>query len=262
MGWVTEYIEEFNYIAVAFVLFIAGLGAPIPEDIPLIYGGVMSGQGHMNPYIHFVVSIVFILIGDLCLYGIGRRISRNAETPSKWQKVLTPARQAKVQGLFDKYGSWAVFFGRFVAGVRAAVFLSAGMARFPVGKFILFDLMAATISVPVWIWIGYVASSNWEALAEQAQRYQFMILGVGLVLVIAGYLFVKRRRARLAADEAAESVDGAHGSDATAHASATSMEGRAERLVGEPGADPVTPTGDESPDSVSKTELDDESTAE
>ena len=206
MEWVTEYIEEFNYIAVAFVLFIAGLGAPIPEDIPLIYGGVMSGRGLMNPYLHFLVSMIFIIIGDLCLYGIGRRISRNAETPSRWQKVLTPARQAKVQALFDKYGSWAVFFGRFVAGVRAAVFLSAGMARFPVGKFIFFDLLAAAVSVPFWIWLGYYASANWEALAEQAQQYQFMILGVGLLLVILGFVFLKRRRARQAAD-AAEAVE-------------------------------------------------------
>jgi len=211
MGWVTEYIEEFSYIAVAFVLFIAGLGAPIPEDIPLIYGGVMSGRGMMNPYIHFLVSMAFILIGDLCLYGIGRRISRNAETPSKWQKVLTPERQAKVQGLFDKYGSWAVFFGRFVAGVRAAVFLSAGMARFPVGKFILFDLMAAAISVPVWIWIGYVASKNWESVAEQAQKYQFMILGVLLVLVVIGFVFLKRRRRRQSERQALDAEQGENG---------------------------------------------------
>ena len=162
----------------------------------------MSGQGLKNPYIHFAVSMAFILIGDLCLYGIGRRISRNAETPSKWQKVLTPERQAKVQGLFDKYGSWAVFFGRFVAGVRAAVFLSAGMARFPVGKFIFFDLLAAAISVPVWIWIGYAASSNWEVLAEKAQKYQFMILGVGLVRVVSGFWYIKRRH-RKKAEQAA-----------------------------------------------------------
>jgi len=259
MGWVTEYIEEFSYIAVAFVLFIAGLGAPIPEDIPLIYGGVLSGQGLMNPYIHFVVSMVFILIGDLCLYGIGRRISRNAETPSKWQKVLTPARQAKVQGLFDKYGSWAVFFGRFVAGVRAAVFLSAGMARFPVGKFILFDLLAAAISVPVWIWIGYVASANWEALAEQAQRYQFMILGAGLVLVVAGYFFIKRRRARQAAREAAESEDD---SESRADGTAAPMDNAEASLPGASEVNPAQMSEDDPSDAGLDTEPNAESSTE
>jgi membrane protein DedA with SNARE-associated domain len=198
MGWVTDYIEEFHYAAVAFVLFIAGLGVPIPEDIPLIYGGVMAGRGIMNVYVHFCVSMVFILVGDLCLYNIGRRISLNAETPSRWQKLLTPQRQTKVQGLFAKYGSWAVFFGRFIAGVRGAVFLSAGMARFPLGKFIFFDLLAASISVPVWIGMGYWASANWEAISDKAKQYQLLVIGALLVIGVLVIWVVKRRRARQA----------------------------------------------------------------
>ena len=202
MEWLTGYIAEFNYVAVALVLFLAGLGAPIPEDIPLIYGGVMASQGHMNVYIHFVVSIVFILIGDLCLYKIGNKISRNAETPSRWQKVITPERQVKVQRSFDKWGAWAVFFGRFVAGVRAAVFLTAGMARFPVWKFLLLDFLAALVSVPVWIYIGLWAGDNWEYFLEQAKTYQIWVL-VGLAVVgLITYLVVRRRRASRAAEVA------------------------------------------------------------
>ena len=69
MQWITQYIEQFQYVAIAFVLFLAGLGIPIPEDIPLIYGGVMAGKGSLNVYIHFVVSMVFILVGDVSLRG-------------------------------------------------------------------------------------------------------------------------------------------------------------------------------------------------
>jgi membrane protein DedA with SNARE-associated domain len=194
IAWITQYIEQFQYVAIAFVLFLAGLGVPIPEDIPLIYGGVMSGAGKMNVYIHFAVSMVFILVGDVCLYFIGRRISQNAETPSKWQKVLTPKRQAKVQGYFDRYGSWAVFFGRFVAGIRGAVYLTAGMARFPLLRFILLDFLAALISVPVWIVLGYWAGKEWETVIEHAKSYQVYIL-IGLGVIILGVWIAAKRRA-------------------------------------------------------------------
>ena len=204
MEWVTQYIEEFSYFAVAFVLFIAGLGAPIPEDIPLIYGGVMAGVGKMNVYIHFAVSIVFIIVGDLCLYGIGRRLSTSTETSTRWQKVLTPARKAKVEAIFAKYGSWAVFFGRFVAGVRAAVFLTAGISRFPVMKFILLDLLAALVSVPVWIYIGYQAGANWETLLEQAKEYQVWILGGCFVLGVLAFVFIRRRKKKAEATQLAD----------------------------------------------------------
>ena len=206
MEWVTQYIEEFSYFAVAFVLFIAGLGAPIPEDIPLIYGGVMAGVGKMNVYIHFAVSIIFILVGDLCLYGIGRRLSTSTETSTRWQKVLTPARKAKVEGIFAKYGSWAVFFGRFVAGVRAAVFLTAGISRFPVMKFILLDLLAALVSVPVWIYIGYQAGANWETLLEQAKEYQVWILGGAFILGVVAFFFVRGRKKKAENTQSADAV--------------------------------------------------------
>lgn len=195
VGWITEYIAEFNYVAVAFMLFLAGLGFPIPEDIPLIYGGVMASQGHMNAYAHFVVSIVFILIGDYCLYRIGRRLGDSADAPGFVQKVLTPKAKAKVNGMFERFGAWAVFFGRFIAGVRAVVFLTAGMSRFPVWKFLLLDFLAALVSVPIWIYLGFWAGQNWEIFLEKAKVYNmWLLVGLGVIAVI-GYVVVKRRRA-------------------------------------------------------------------
>lgn len=197
MDWLVQYIEQFQYLAIAFVLFIAGLGVPIPEDIPLIYGGYMSGQGKMNVYIHFVVCMVFIIIGDVCLYLIGRRIARSGadgsaevltvdEAPSRLKKLLTPERKAQVTSYFERYGSWTVFFGRFIAGVRGAVFLTAGLTGFPLYRFILLDALAAFISVPVWIAIGYEVGKEWEKILEVMKTYQLY----GLIgLSIAGLIY-------------------------------------------------------------------------
>jgi membrane protein DedA with SNARE-associated domain len=208
IAWLTQYFEEFQYVAIALVLFLAGLGVPIPEDIPLIYGGVLSGQGHMNVYIHFAVSMVFILVGDLSLYLIGRRLAAKrlqkhaataAEdaldtlTPTRWDRLASPERLAQVQGYFDRYGSWSVFFGRFVAGIRGAVFLTAGMAGFPLWRFLLLDGLAALLSVPLWIALGYWAGARWEMLLDQAKTYQLYLLGaLALALVIGAYLARRR----------------------------------------------------------------------
>ncbi len=201
--WVSAYIEQFQYFAIALILFVAGLGVPIPEDIPLIYGGVMAGKGSLNVYIHFVVSMIFIIIGDVSLYFFGKRLSNSAQTKSddsRLRKILTPERQATVDGMFQKYGSWAVFFGRFIAGVRGAVFLSAGMAHFPLWKFILFDFIAALISVPVWIALGYWAGGEWSHFSElistwfaQNASLAYGLL-IGLILMIVALVFVIKSR--------------------------------------------------------------------
>ena len=206
MEFVIENIEQFQYLAIAFVLFIAGLGVPIPEDIPLIYGGVMAGRGDMNPWIHFAVSVAFILIGDVCLYMIGKRLGRaraaaggdtedaeNIRPPSRLEKLLTPERRVKVQSYFDRYGSWTVFFGRFVAGIRGAVFLTAGLTQFPLRRFIILDGLAALISVPVWIGLGYWFGANWKEHLETFKSYQVYILG-GVVALVFIMWVIKRRR--------------------------------------------------------------------
>ena len=181
MEWITNYIAEFNYFAVALVLFLAGLGFPIPEDIPLIYGGVMASQGLMNAWIHGVVSIVFILVGDYCLYRIGRRIGDSAEAPGFVQKVLTPAAKEKVNGMFERFGSWAVFFGRFVAGIRAVV--HGGHVTFSCME-ISSRLARALLSVPLWIYLGLWAGENWEVFLEKAKVYNMWLIA-GLAVVVS-----------------------------------------------------------------------------
>jgi membrane protein DedA with SNARE-associated domain len=41
--FLTHYLEEFSYVGIAVWLMLAGLGVPLPEDIPLIFGGAMAG---------------------------------------------------------------------------------------------------------------------------------------------------------------------------------------------------------------------------
>ncbi|SSZ29681.1 Uncharacterised protein [Aggregatibacter aphrophilus] len=55
-----------------FVLIICGFGVPIPEDITLVSGGVISGLGYANVHIMLVVSLFGVLLGDGTMYWLGR----------------------------------------------------------------------------------------------------------------------------------------------------------------------------------------------
>lgn len=202
MEFLTHSLEQFTYVGIAVWLMLAGLGLPLPEDIPLIFGGAMAGAGKINVWVHFVLSMVFILVGDSCLYFIGRRIGTSSEVSPRWSKLITPVRRAKVHGFFLKYGIWTVFFGRFVAGLRGAVFLSAGIANFSFAKFLLMDFLAALVSVPVWIYMGWLFGENWHTILDTAKNYQAWVVG-GLALVVGVSLFVWSRYKKHQAAKAA-----------------------------------------------------------
>lgn len=198
LEWIVSSLDKFTYIGVALFLFVAGLGVPIPEDIPLIFGGAMAAQGKINVWIHLAISMTFILIGDSCLYAIGRKIGGNPNGTGFFSRLLTPQRRAKAEGYFERFGSWTVFFARFIAGVRGAIYLTSGVVGFPYWRFLLLDFIAALVSVPVWIYLGWVFGENWEQILDHAKEAQLYIIG-GLVLIFVIFFVVKRKRRRAAA---------------------------------------------------------------
>lgn len=208
MEWLIASLGKFTYIGIALSLFVAGLGVPVPEDIPLIFGGAMAGAGKINVYIHFGISMAFILIGDSCLYLIGTRLGNASEGKGFFSRLLTPARRLKAQGYYDRFGNWTVFFGRFIAGVRGAIFLSAGVVKFPYWRFLLLDFLAALISVPVWIYLGWTFGENWQVILEKAKEAQGWVLGSIALVVIAVFVALRiRKRSRAKAAEVAVLLD-------------------------------------------------------
>ena len=79
MESLTHYLDDFTYVGVSVWLLLAGLGMPLPEDIPLIFGGVMAARGEIDVVIHFILSMVFIIVGDSMLFFIGRRLGQATE---------------------------------------------------------------------------------------------------------------------------------------------------------------------------------------
>jgi membrane protein DedA with SNARE-associated domain len=215
--WLTVYLEQFTYVGIALSLFVAGLGVPIPEDIPLIFGGAMAGAGKINVWVHFGLSMAFILIGDACLYGIGRRLGNASEQKGFFGKLLTPQRRAAAGRYYVRFGDWTVFFGRFIAGVRGAIFLTAGVVKFPFWRFVLLDFLAALISVPVWIYLGWYFGENWEVIIESVKDAQGWVIGGALFAVLLVIIAVKlaKRRQR---DEAELATELRHTADAAEHA--------------------------------------------
>ncbi len=179
-----DFFLQYGYAAVFSVLIFCGLGVPIPEDISLIAGGIISGMGYANPFIMTGIGMAGVLLGDTTMFYIGRIFGERFLNKHFVKRIITPARYKVILEWFDRYGLGVIFAGRFMPGLRSAIFLSAGITRFvkyPV--FIIIDGFAAIISVPLWIFLGYYGASNWPWLKR-------MIAGSQLVILVAAVLFL------------------------------------------------------------------------
>jgi len=189
------------------VLLLCGLGLPIPEDIVLITAGVL-GQIDGRSWIEIsALMYAGVLGGDTITFFAGRHVGGWVLTSRWFQRIFPPQKQAKVVDFFDKNGSMGLFIGRFLPGLRAPIFFTAGSMKVPFVKFLFFDGLAALISVPVFVWIGHWLWGKFHDDIEQFNRSLhktnqyagWVALAIVAVAVIGFLIWRRKRRIRKAA---------------------------------------------------------------
>lgn len=199
---ITIFAEN-GYVAVFIALMICGAGLPLPEDITLVAGGVIAGLGYANVHAMFALTMFGVLLGDAAIFLLGHHYGARMRQWRCVARVLTPARYAKVQEKFDRYGNRLLFFARFLPGMRTTIYVTAGTThRVSFLRFLLIDTLAALISVPFWVYLGYFGANNHAWLEKWVGRGQSSLWAlVGLVVLTVLVLWWRhRRRARCQQD--------------------------------------------------------------
>jgi len=176
------------------VLMLCGLGFPIPEDIPLIAGGYVAYTGLFNVHVACALSFTAVIAGDSAAFFMGRQFGRRILATRLARRYFTPRKQRRVRAYFRKYGSKVVFVARFLPGLRFSIFFSAGTLHLKPAVFIVYDGLAAIISVPLLVYAAWWFGDYIEGVVHYARRTEHGIL----VLVVLGALVVlaKAWRAR------------------------------------------------------------------
>lgn len=207
------------YLLVGLVIGLESLGIPLPGEIILVSAALLaSQQGHIDPVVLGVCATTGAIVGDSIGYAIGRRGGKPLleRLGRRFPKHFGPDQVALAERSFDKWGMWAVFFGRFVALLRIFAGPLAGVLHMPYWRFLIANVLGGILwaggTTAVIYTIGIVAEPwlkgfSWVALALA------LLFGIGVTLVV-------RSRMKKAA-EAARAADASAASDAeTASASA------------------------------------------
>ena len=189
------YLAEFTYMGIFFVLMLCGLGLPIPEDIPILTSGYLAHLGTINIWAALAVNMAGVLIGDIFIFSLGYYWGPRAAEHHLFRSLMTPARMEKVERFFARHGKKAIFFGRFLAGLRAPLFLMAGVMRVPAKVFLGMDFLAAGISVPILLFLAYYFGDEIDILRHMLGKTQnFVFLFISVVALIVALRFVLQRR--------------------------------------------------------------------
>lgn len=207
-------------LSVFGALLLCGFGLPVPEDVILVTGGVLAwiASPLEEPTLAGVVrdtgllsvvgvGLAGILAGDSVIFWAGRRLGRRVAEFRLLRHMVTPEKLQQVETRLRRQGNVVVMIARFLPGLRAPTYFTVGHSRFAYWKFLLYDGLAAMVSAPLWVCLGFWFGDDIGRAAAAASRFSHFLLAGVLLLValIAGrWWWGRRRAARAAAASPAE----------------------------------------------------------
>ena len=191
-------------------LLLCGFGLPVPEDVILVTGGVLAwiASPLEEPTLAALVrdtgllsvvgvGLLGILAGDSVIFWAGRRLGRRVAEFRLLRHMVTPEKLQQVETRLRRQGNVVVMIARFLPGLRAPTYFTVGHSRFAYWKFLLYDGLAAMVSAPLWVCLGFWFGDDIGRAAAAASRFSHFLLAGVLLLValIAGRWWWGRRRA-------------------------------------------------------------------
>ena len=146
------------------------------------------------------------LSGDIVLYWVGHHWGERILDCAIVRRVLTPAREHALLEAYRRHAAKTVFTARHVMGLRAAAFLTAGIARVPFWKFILADGAAAAIGVPSGFLLAYFFTDQLSAILHDVHRVERWLTLLGLVALATWIAVLAWRRSHAVAQDVDDGV--------------------------------------------------------
>lgn len=174
--------------AVAYVvIFLSALleavplaGSIVPGSTVILALSALVPSGNLKLAPILIAAIAGAALGDGLAYWLG--YTQKRRVLSLWPMSKYPALIAESERFFLRYGTFAVFFARFVPPIRAFVPITAGALDMPPPKFFAIDIFAVLVWAPAMILPGVLAGSAVEQWGAKAEHYALPLV-CGLLVI-------------------------------------------------------------------------------
>src|SRR3712207_3831403 len=138
-------IERYGYLIVFLGVTLEGVGIPLPGETVLIAAGALAHRGSLTLWETMVMGSLGAVMGGQAGYCVGRFGGRPFVLRWGRHTFITPERLGRAETFFEQHGGKAVFFARFITGLRVFGALVAGMSHMAWGKFALYNVLGGAV---------------------------------------------------------------------------------------------------------------------
>ena len=196
LATIVSIVNGMGYLGITAAMFLESSFFPFPSELVLPPAGYLASQGKMELWIVVVLGIVGSLLGALFNYWISLRLGRPLILRFGRYVGLSARAYDRAEEAFRRHGEISTFVGRLIPGLRQYISLPAGLARMPIGKFLLFTGLGAGIWASILSLLGYIIGNNQELITSSLHKITIYTGGGIVLLVIAYVLWYRHRHAK------------------------------------------------------------------
>ena len=205
-SWVQHIVASYGYAAIFIVVMLESAGVPLPGETILVSAAAFAGSKHSLELGYVVAAAAGgAILGDNIGFWVGREFG--SSLLARWGHLIgLDERKRKLgQYLFARHGGKIVFFGRFIALLRAFAALLAGANRLSPLRFLIFNAAGGVVWATVFGVGGYILG---EGIRRIAGPFGWVALMAALVFAVVLWRYYKKNEERFLAEaEAAAASD-------------------------------------------------------
>jgi membrane protein DedA with SNARE-associated domain len=185
-----EITQNLGYPALFILVMVESMGVPVPGETAIILAGLAANSGRLSIVAVIALAAGAAIIGDNIGFEIGRRGGRAVlERPGRFERERRRVLELG-DPFFEKHGAKAVFFGRWIVGLRVWAAWFAGASEMRRSTFVFWNAAggigwATTVGLA-----AYFGGKAVEHVIASIGLYG----GLAVVVVALGFVYAHRRR--------------------------------------------------------------------
>jgi membrane protein DedA with SNARE-associated domain len=192
-----DWLLDHTYLVVFVGTLIDATGVPFPGRLLLAAAGALAARGEAN-------VLMVIGLGALAATLVDQAWYLTITRGSNWLVDAYCRLRGRQRGCtgdadeyFRRYGSATIVLGRFFTVIRLVAWPMAAHNGVGYGRFLILDVLGATLWASIWVLLGWFVGEQWESVATSVGGWAAVVGGAVITALAAPFVLrYWRRRGR------------------------------------------------------------------
>jgi membrane protein DedA with SNARE-associated domain len=181
-----EFLKHYGYWAMLPLMIVEG-------PVATIIAAMLASLGAFNVFVVLILSIMGDTIGDLLLYGAGRRWGMGLTRGFGRYIGITEKLVLRMEVYFQKHGGKTIFAVKSTTGLCWATFAAAGIVKMDFKKFLQYSFLGGIVWSGFLVAMGYFYGYLWRSIKQYISWIGWIIFLVAIISFVVITFYKKKQ---------------------------------------------------------------------